>query len=1106
MLKKTKLVSLILLSGALAVPVGTSAEIVPEKQSLSIPQQMGKVSGVVEDALGPIAGASVIVKGTTNGNVTDMDGNFTLEGVKKGDIIQISFIGYVTQEIKYTGQIALKVVLVEDSQALEEVVVVGYGTQKKANLTGAVAQVAGDVLENRPIANVGQGLQGVVPNLNITMDKGGAPGKGSEFNVRGTTSINGGSPLVLVDNVQMDANLINPDDIESISVLKDAASSAIYGARAAYGVILITTKQGKKERAPQVSLSANGYWQSPAKRIHGLNSMQYIDMYTVANNNGDGASPLNPKVVEYAKAYYNGTYAYPEFYDEGSSQNNWLYCGNTDWFDELYKTASFSQMYNVNVNGGSEKTTYYGSVGFNDVGGLLKESDDSYKKFNANLNVSTDITKWLNVSFKMMDTYTKEAHPSGGTTKKNSTAYSGIEAYSGMMKNDLSPLMPVYHGHTGRLYNVPGAAAISDPNYTGGITTSGGKEYRDDGQRYFAGQGGNTNPIALQKQGGLNQYKTNDLWLTGAIRLTPLEGLVINADYTFNVYNQNSKQHVQRFTEYKAVAGTEGVYPWTNPSSATMTNQEDYYTAFNAFAEYSKSFNDNTHNFKVMAGYNQEYKHTKSFWAGRKGLIDDSNPALNLASGEKNLGYEESQWAINGFFFRLNYNYKQRYLLEVNGRYDGSSKFPKDDRYAFFPSVSAAWRISEESFWEPMKDWWNDMKIRGSYGSLGNQVTGDLGNFPYLASYGTNTSYGIIFDGARPIAVTPSGLVSSSFTWETVNQVDFGADASFLSNKLTASFDWYRRNTKDMLTAGQALPAVLGTKVPVENAADLKTVGWELSLSWNDQLENGLRYWVKGVLADYQSTITRFENPTGSMYTTDKDGNTVNQYYVSYKMNTIYGYSSDGLFQSDAEASAVDQSEFYGGQWKAGDVRYVDLNKDGKITRGKNTLDDMGDQKIIGNSTPRYSYGFTGGFEYKGFDFEMFWQGIGKRDYFCSDYAFWGFTSQWDVPLKQALDYWTPENTDAYFPRPLWTHGGNRQKSDRYIQNAAYVRLKNLTLGYTFPKQWMSKVGISRLRVYVQGENLLTFTPLIDSYDPETLSNMTYPISRKYSVGLNLTF
>lgn len=355
MLKKTKFISLILLSGALAVPVGAFAETAPFKQETNISQQNGKVSGIVEDALGPVAGASVVVKGTTNGSVTDMNGNFTLEGVNKGAIIQISFIGYVTQEIKYTGQSSLKVNLKEDSQALEEVVVVGYGTQKKANLTGAVAQVAGDVLENRPIANIGQGLQGVVPNLNVTI-KSGAPGKGSDFNVRGTTSINGGSPLVLVDNVQMDANLVNPDDIASISVLKDAASAAIYGARAAYGVILITTKQGKKERKPQVSLTANGYWQSPSKRIRNANSMEFLTMKDLAYQNGGGNGHYyNEDVYKYAEAYANGEYAYPEFYNESSDPNKWQYCGNTDWFRELYKKASFSQMYNINVNGGSEK-------------------------------------------------------------------------------------------------------------------------------------------------------------------------------------------------------------------------------------------------------------------------------------------------------------------------------------------------------------------------------------------------------------------------------------------------------------------------------------------------------------------------------------------------------------------------------------------------------------------------------------------------------------------------------------------------------------------------------------------------------------------------------
>lgn len=444
---------------------------------------------------------------------------------------------------------------------------------------------------------------------------------------------------------------------------------------------------------------------------------------------------------------------------------------------------------------------------------------------------------------------------------------------------------------------------------------------------------------------------------------------------------------------------------------------------------------------------------------------------------------------------RLNYDYKHKYLLEVNGRYDGSSKFPKNDRYAFFPSLSAAWRISEEGFWEPLKSGWNDLKIRASYGSLGNQAVGS--NFPYLPTYSINTAMGYILNGETPVSVGSSGLVSPSFTWETVNQVDLGFDALFLNSRLAASFDWYTRETKDMLTAGQALPATLGANVPTENAADLKTYGFEVSIGWTDQLSNGFKYWAKGVLSDYQSEITRFTNPTGS----------IGQYYVGRKIGEIWGYRSNGLFQSDEEvASSPKQTKLWGGSWGAGDVKYVDLNNNGEIEWGTNTLDNPGDKTIIGNSTPRYSFGITAGFEYKGFDFEMFWQGIGKRDYMVGGVHFWGFTSQWDTPLKESLDYWTPQNTEAYFPRPNWNNGGNRQTTDRYMQDASYARLKNVTLGYTFPKVWMNQVGISKLRIYVSGENLFTITNMIDSFDPETLSNMTYPINKKLAVGLNLTF
>lgn len=1063
MLKDMKTVGVLLLLSAISA--GT-AYAVPKWGTAGVKeiQQNGVCNGVVTDTTGEtVIGASVVVKGTTNGTITGLDGDFSLSGVTKGSILVVSFVGYQNTEVKWNGQ-PLTIVLKEDTKVLDEVVVVGYGTQKKANLSGAVAAVDGKVLQDRPITNIGQGLQGVVPNLNITMNNGGAPGATSSFNIRGNTSLNGGSPLVLVDNVQMDANLVNPDDIESISVLKDAASASIYGARAAYGVILITTKKGKKSDKPTVSLSATGYWQSPALTFHNVNSMQYLTMMDEAyQNDGGSGHYFKSQVYQYAEDYFNGKYDSPVFFDTAYDTYKYGYCGNTDWWDELYKT-SFSQIYTANISGGNDRTTYYASVSMNDQGGILKAGDDKYNKYNANVNISSNITKWLNVSAKIAHTYTDELHPTGGTTAMNSTAYSGLSSYSGMMKGDLSPLMPVKH---------------------------------PDG--HYAGQGSYTNPVAIMEQGGNAQYKQNDLWMTGAVKITPIKGLVINADYTWNFYGKSSNQHVQNFYDYTAVPGTENYYPWTNPSSVTVTNNDDYYNAFNAFAEYTFSLKEK-HNFKVMVGYNQENKHKKYHYAGRKNLIDSSNPSLNLAYGDMAMNGSETHWSVNGFFARINYDYKGKYLLELNGRYDGSSKFPHGDRYAFFPSASVAWRVSEEKFWEPIRGWFDNFKLRASYGSLGNQALDEsrYGNFPYLATYGINTKYGALLNGTRPVAVSVPGLVSASFTWETVNQIDFGFDASFFGGRLNTSFDWYRRNTKDMLTAGQALPAVLGTSVPQENAADMKTVGWEVSLEWNDRLSNGFGYHIKGVLSDYQASITKFSNPTKLLGT----------HYVGEKLNEIWGYVSNGLFQSDEDAKAADQSYLAGGSWGAGDVKYEDLNNDGKIDIGKNTLDDSGDRKIIGNSTPRYSYGITAGFDYKGFDFEMFWQGIGKRDYWLGGSQFWGFTDEWCTPLTSSLDYWTEDNRDAYFPRlhHYGVNGGNHQVSTRYLQNAAYLRLKNVVLGYTIPRSITEKVKISRLRVFVQGENLLTFTPLIDSYDPETLNNMTYPINKKISVGLNLTF
>ena len=1022
-------------------------------------QPVGLIKGsITSDSGEPLIGVTVKVAGG-QGAVTDIDGNFSVNAAP-GTMLTFSYTGFKTQTAK--AQNGMRVVLESDVSNLNEVVVVGYGTQKKANLTGAVASVNGAVLENRPISNIGQGLQGVVPNLNVTMGRGGAPGASASFNVRGTTSLNGGEPLVLVDNVQMDPNLVNPDDIESISVLKDAASAAIYGARAAYGVILITTKKGKLNSRPTVQFSASGYWQKPAVEMHNVNSLDYLRMIDIAYQNSGGSGHyFNSLVYSYAEKYANGTYDQPVFYDKAYSATKYGYCGNTDWWNELYKT-SFSQIYNASISGGSEKTSYYVSLGANNQGGILKATDEKYNKYNANINVTSEVTPWMEVSAKIAHTYTTEMHPTGGTTAMNSTPYSGLSPYSGMMKSDLSPLMPVKH---------------------------------PDG--HYAGQGNFTNPVAIQAQGGNAQFRQNDLWMTGAVKLTPIKGLVVNADYTWNFYGLSSTQHVRNFYDYTAVPGTENYYPWTNPNSVTKANNDDYYSSFNAFAEYSLALAENSHNLKFMVGYNQEKKRTQYYYAGRKDLINPDNPAINQATGDMAINGNMGQWAVNGTFARINYDYQGRYLLELNGRYDGSSKFKKGYRYQFFPSVSLAWRVSEEKFFEGMKTWWDNLKLRGSYGSLGNQVVS--GNFPYLATYGINSKYGALLGGKLPVAITAPGLVSASFTWETVNQIDLGFDASFLRNRLNVSFDWYRRNTKDMLVDGEALPAVLGADVPRMNAADLKTLGWELSLEWNDRLPFGLSYHVKGVLSDYQSTITKFNNPTGL----------INKYYVGRKLNEIWGYVSNGLFQSDEEAAAhANQSYLYGGKWGAGDVRYEDLNGDNKINDGDNTLGKPGDRKVIGNSTPRFAYGITAGCEYKGFDFEMFWQGIGKRDWFpgSGSAAYWGFTNEWQTPLTTSLDYWTTENRNAFFPKLGWNNGGNRVASTRYLQSASYCRLKSITLGYTIPKAILDKVGVSRLRVYITGENLFTFTPLIKAFDPETLNNLTYPINKKLAVGLNLTF
>ena len=1040
---------------ACLLSAGGCYQAVYAQEAAGVSQTNGTCTGTVTDSTGePMVGASVFVIGTNKGTSTDIDGRFSLTGVNKGATLRISSVGYTTVNVKWDGQ-PLSVVLSDEGNQLDEVVVVGYGIQKKVNLTGAVATVNGDVLKDRPITNIGQGLQGVIGNLNVSANNGGAPGATSSFNVRGTTSLNGGSPLVLVDNVQMDANLVNPNDIESVTVLKDAASAAIYGARAAYGVILITTKKGRANEKPTISFGASGYWSQAAMEFHKVNSLQYLQMMNGAAQTDRASNYFNDLVNQYVEDYFYGRYDSPVFTVPGS--NKYEYCGNTDWWDALYKT-SFSQLYNLSINGGTDKTTYYASLAMTDQGTNRRGADENFKRYNASINVETKINNWLTVGGKISNAYVTQTHPTG-------SGNSGVTSMSGMFKNDLRPFMPVKH---------------------------------PDGN--WAGQGSFTNPVAVAAEGGNSKTQNNDLWMTGVVKLTPIKNLFVQADYTWNAYTSNQTSRNTAFMEYGVDGEPLADYPWTSrPTYIYKYSANDYYQAFNAFAQYDWTLGG-SHNFTIMTGYNQEKKVNGSFSAQRNDLLSGNSNQFNQASGDRSMSSSATQWSINSWFGRLNYNYQGKYLAEFVWRYDGSSKFPSGDRYGFFPSGSIGWRISEESFWEGMRGWWNNMKIRASYGRLGNQAVGS--NFPYIANMNSGTlSYIVGGYDNRPLVVQAPGLVSATLTWEKVDQLDLGFDAAFLGNRLTAEFDWYQRDTKGMLTGQNPLPGVLGTNVPQANAADLRTTGWELALRWNDRVNSiGLNYYGRVSLSDYQAEITKFDNP-------DKN---LGSYYVGQKIGEIWGYDSNGLFQTAEEvASSPSQSQIWGGTWEPGMTKYVDRNGDGIIGYGDNTVDNPGDRHIIGNSTPRYQFGITVGAEWKGFDFDMFWQGTGKRDYWFGGVDYWAFSDEWSVPQKHtANNTWTPENTGAFFP--LLSHNGgkngaSRQTSTRYLQDASYGRLKSVMLGYTLPVKVTSKVGIERLRLYVQGENLLTITPMEKCVDPEILGNMTYPLQRKFTIGLNLT-
>lgn len=1032
------------------------------------------VSGTVTDEKGePMPGVTVTIVETKKSVFTDNNGHYSLTADSKQTLV-FSFIGYKKLSVPINNTPLINITMEPSLKDLTEVVVVGYGTQKKVNLTGAIASVGSEKLDSRPIVNLGDGLNGLIPNLNVNINNG-QPGTGSSFNIRGYTTIGANSssaPLVLVDGVQRDPNLIDPNDVANVTVLKDAASAAIYGGRAAYGVILITTKNGKKG-AMQVSYSGSYTTSRPTKMPAYINSQEYIDIFNSAQRTGaksggyTSSEPFTTQDSTMISAYFKDPAHNPSAYVDPGNPLRYKYVGNTDWIKVLYPGWAPQQQHYLSVSGGEGKTTYSANMGYFTQDGLEKVANQVYKRYTPTLKVNSDVTKWLTFNLNMSMTH----------TDNNQSAYTNQSNQGGAwIPTDLRPVMPVYN---------------------------------PDG--HYSGQGNYTNPVAVIAQNGRDIESQNDFWTTGRIILKPVDHLTITSDYTWNSFTAFDRLQLIPFNEYGVDGAFLNVFPHTNPSRVSEYRHNDNYNAFNAYATYENTFNAK-HYFKALAGYNQEYFHYVLSNATARNLIDPTLPAIGTNNDPKPVvGGTETQSALIGSFFRLNYIYDKRYLLEINGRYDGTSRFPADHRYAFSPSVSAGWNIAEESFMQGTKNIINELKLRASYGQLPNQQiqSGNVSSgaqYPYIATQGAGT-VDYLFNNQPGVTVGTPGLISNDLTWEKVQTKNIGLDYAILNDKLSGSFDYFITDTKNMLVNGQPLPAVLGTGAPLKNAANLRTKGWELSVSWKDRMfNNQLFYNVTLGLSDASSTITKYDlNPNLS----------IGSYYPGQKLGNIWGFVTEGFYKTDAEAAMVDNSAIAGYTWLAGDLKYADLNHDGKISRGSSTLTDPGDQKIIGNNTPRYRFSFNLSLAYKNFDFTSFIQGVLKADFAPTDYVFYAFQgNEWNLPYKYATDYWTSQNTNAYFARPRFNGSGNQLTQTKYLQNAAYARIKQLTLGYTLPNQLLSKLSIKKLRVYVTGANLFTITSLFKGYDPEIATNgqingnnifQTYPINKSVSFGLQAT-
>lgn len=1065
---------------------------------ISLLAQTKTVSGKVTDEQKmPLPGVSVVVKGTSRGVATDFDGNYIIDKVKEGDVLEFTSIGFSTLTKKVTGagkSLIISVVLKEEAQQLADVVVVGFGKQKKQNLTGSVAVVDSKALESRPVTNAIQALQGQVAGMNFKVGAGGTELGGSpSYDIRGTGTIGKGSsasPLVLIDGVEGDLSMLNPQDIQSISVLKDAASASIYGSRAAFGVILVTTKSGKEGKVT-LNYTQSFVMKRPTVIPQIMDSESFAYYFTDAqSNDGENKFRFNDALIQKIIDFKNG-----KLKDGGTSWNTakgewrtndaWA---NTDWYKVMYRDWAPSQEHNLMVRGGTEKVSYYLSGNLLQTEGLLRYNTDTYDRYTLNGKFTAQLAKWAKATYNTRFT----------RTETGNSAF--IKADPGLLYDDIArkwPIIPAF-----------------DPNGHFMVTN-------------------NNTDLAKLDIGRQNDRKTVITQQLNFV-FSPIENWNTYVEFSYKTDNRNNTRYFNPIYSYDPDGNPIAQNPKfkdadlgdvKKPGMSGIVEQTLHtdYWATNIYTEYSR--NIAKHFLKGMVGFQAENSLYKGVKVGRDGLLSESVIAVNTAAGKTTRAWgDASSWATAGFFGRLNYAYDDKYLLEFNLRYDGTSRFLRDQRWNLYPSASLGYNLAREKFWENHLSKINTFKFRASYGELGNQSTNSP--YPFFQTMPFKVDGGRwLIDGIPQTVSSAPALVSPLLTWEKVATTNFGLDISAFENRLDFSVDVFLRKTRDMVGPAPTLPGILGIAVPRINNTDMESKGFELSLTWKDRIGKDFNYSVTGTLTDSQQKITRYPN----------EAYTIADYYNGRILGEIWGLTTHGMARSDQQMTdwlANHNQDRIGRNWGAGDMMYEDLNGDGVVDFGAQTVSNPGDLSIIGNSTPRYNFGLDINLKYKAFDFRVFFQGTAKRDlYLGSSNMFSGInsTSQYQISaFTQHLDYFRPEgttnplgaNVNAYYPAPSLKYGRGKNfetPHTYFLQNGAFVRLKNIQIGYNIPKEILKQIGATALRVYISAENVYTWTKLASMFDPEAVSGYSsrgktgtsgkmYPMSQSFSTGLSLTF